>query len=78
MSFALLLYRTSPEEDVLVVLNRAGSDTPIRIDVDDLPLKEGLRMSPMAAGAPDASVSGGRIVIDRPGEVQIYFAKHAQ
>jgi glycosidase len=70
--------RTSPEEDVLVVLNRAGKDKAIRIDVDDLPLKEGLRMSSMAAGEPDALVSGGKIVIDQPGQVEIYVAKHAR
>jgi len=69
--------RTSPEEDVLVVLNRAGHDKPIQIDVDDLPLKDGLRLTPLAAGASEALVSGGKIVIEQPGEVQIYSAKHA-
>ena len=34
--------RTSPEEDVLVVLNRAGGEKPIQIDVDDMPMKDGL------------------------------------
>jgi glycosidase len=69
--------RTSPEEDVLVVLNRAGHDKPIQIDVDDLPLKDGLRLTPLAAGASEALVSGGKIVIEQPGEVRIYSAKHA-
>jgi glycosidase len=68
--------RTSAEEDVLVVLNRAGHEKPIQIDVDDLPLKDGLRLTPLATGAPAASVSNGKIVIEQPGEVQIYSAKH--
>jgi glycosidase len=68
--------RTSPEEDVLVVLNRAGHEKPISIDVDDLPLKDGLHLSPLAAGVPEAVVSNGKIVISDPGEVQIYSAKH--
>ena len=68
--------RSSADEDVLVVLNRAGSEKPIQIDVDDLPLKDGLRLTPLAAGAPEALVSKGKIVIDHPGEVQIYSAKH--
>jgi len=69
--------RTSAEEDVLVVLNRAGREKPIQIDVDDLSLKDGLRLTPLAAGAPEAVVANGKIVIDQPGEVQIYSAKHA-
>ena len=70
--------RTSPEEDVLVVLNRAGRDKPIQIEVDDLPLKDGLHLGSFRAGAPDAVVSGGKVVIDQPGEVQIYWAKRAR
>jgi glycosidase len=69
--------RTSAEEDVLVVLNRAGHEKAIQIDVDDLPLKDGLRLSPLAAGAREALVSNGKIVIEQPGEIQIYSAKHA-
>ena len=38
--------RTSPEEYVLVVLNRAGNAKPIQIDVDDLSLPEGLKFQP--------------------------------
>lgn len=68
--------RTSAEEDVLVVLNRAGHEKPIQIDVDDLPVKDGLRLSPLAAGAPAALVSKGKIVIEQPDQVQIYSAKH--
>jgi glycosidase len=71
--------RTSPEEDVLVVLNRAGREKPIQIEVDDLPfLKEGLRLASFVPGTPDAVVSGGKIVLDQPGEAQIYWAKRAR
>jgi glycosidase len=71
--------RTSPEEDVLVVLNRAGREKPIPIEVDDLPfLKEGLRLASFVPGVPDAVVSGGKIVLDQPGEAQIYWAKRAR
>jgi glycosidase len=66
--------RTSPEEDVLVVLNRAGREKPIQIDVDDLPLREGLRLQSFAAGSPDATVSGGKVTIGQPKEIQMYWA----
>jgi hypothetical protein len=69
--------RTSTEEDVLVVLNRAGREKAIQIDVDVLPFRDGLRLSSFVPGVPDAVVSGGKIVIEQPGEVQVYVAKHA-
>jgi glycosidase len=37
--------RTSPEERVLVVLNRAGSEKPIELDVNDLHLPEGPKIT---------------------------------
>jgi glycosidase len=70
--------RSSPEEHVLVVLNRAGSAKPIQIDVDDLPLADGLRLKPLAANAPELVVSGGKVVIDQPKEIQIYSAQRAR
>ncbi len=70
--------RTSPEEQVLVVLNRAGSAKPIQIDVDDLPLPEGLRFKPFAAGSPEAVVAGGKISLDAPKEIQVYWAERAR
>src|SRR5205823_2849392 len=70
--------RISPEEDVLVVLNRAGREKAIEIDTDDLPFRDGLRLTAFVPGVPDAVVSGGKIVIEQPGEVQIYWARHAQ
>jgi glycosidase len=67
--------RTSPEENVLVVLNRAGSAKPVSIEVDDMPLPNGTRLASFAAGVPDAIVSNGKVAIEQPGEVQIYWAK---
>ncbi len=66
--------RTSPQEQVLVVLNRAGSAKPLQIDVDDLPLPEGLRLKSISEGTPDAVVSAGKIMIQQPKEVEIYWA----
>lgn len=66
--------RSSPEERVLVVLNRAGSAAPIQIDVDDLGLPDGLRFQPFVEGSADAVVAGGKIAIDRPANIQIYWA----
>lgn len=60
--------RTSPEEYVLVVLNRAGSAKPLEIDVDDLGFAEGMRFQP------DLTVSGGKLVIREPKDAQIYWA----
>lgn len=70
--------RTSPEENVLVVLNRAGNAKPIQIDVEDLALPDGLRFKPFAAGSPDAVVAGGKISLDTPKEIQIYWAERAR
>jgi glycosidase len=71
--------RTSPEEDVLVVLNRAGREKPIAIEVDDLPfLKDGLRLAAFVPGTPDATVAAGKIVLEQPAEVQIYWAKRSR
>ena len=66
--------RTSPGERVLVVLNRAGSAKPLQIDVDDLGLPEGLRLTSFSEGVPDAVVSGGKIAIEQPKDVLIYWA----
>jgi len=70
--------RTSAEEHVLVVLNRAGSQKPIQIEVDDLPFPEGMRLRSFADAKPDAVVSASKIVIEQPGEVQIYWANRAR
>jgi glycosidase len=67
--------RSSPEEHVLVLLNRAGNAKPIEIEVDDLSLPEGLRFHSWAAGSPDVTVSSGRVVISQPKEIQLYWAE---
>jgi len=64
--------RTSPEEHVLVVLNRAGSAKPIEIEVDDLGLAEGMRFQP------DLTVANGKLTIREPKDVQIYWAPRAK
>jgi glycosidase len=66
--------RSSPEEHVLVVLNRAGSAKALEIDVDDLSMPEGLRFQPFPAGAPDVAVSAGKLTIEQPKQIQIYRA----
>ena len=66
--------RSSPEEHVLVVLNRAGNAKPIEIEVDDLRLPEGLRFKSFPAGSPDVTVSAGKLVVNQPKEIQIYWA----
>jgi glycosidase len=65
--------RSSPEEYVLVILNRAGAAKPIELEVDDVGLPEGLRLTSFPAG-PDASVSQGKVVIRDPKEINIYWA----
>ena len=70
--------RSSPEEDVLVILNRAGNEKPIELPVDDLPLTDGLRLTSFVPSSPDAMVVRGKIVIEHPADVQIYSAKRAR
>jgi glycosidase len=61
--------RSTPEERVLVVLNRAGSGKPIELDVDDLGWPEGLQFSP------SLSVQQRKLVIQNPGEVSLYWSR---
>ncbi len=65
--------RSSPEEDVLVVLNRAGAEKPIEFDVDDLALPEGLRLASFD-GRPDLTITQRKIAIAAPQDVGIYWA----
>ena len=65
--------RDSPDEYVLVVLNRAGAAKPVEIDTADLPVAEGLRLASFS-GSPEISVSQSKIVIAGPREVEIYWA----
>ena len=67
--------RSSSDEYVLVVLNRAGAAEPINLNVDDLGLPEGLRFSPFVTGLPELAVSQGKVVIQNPEEIEIYWAR---
>src|SRR5262249_1881647 len=64
--------RSSPEEHVLVVLNRAGA--PLELEVDDLPLPDGLRFASYDGG-PGPAVAGRKISIAMSKDVGIYSAK---
>jgi glycosidase len=67
--------RSSPEEYVLVILNRAGAAKPVELDVDDVGLPDGLRLTSFSAGQPEAAVSKGKVVIPEPKEINIYWAR---
>jgi glycosidase len=67
--------RSSPEEQVLVILNRAGAAKPIEIEVDDLHLAEGLRFQSFFQGQPDLAVTQGKLVIEDPKDIGIYWAR---
>jgi len=67
--------RSSPEERVLVVLNRAGNANPIALDVDDLRLPESLKFQTLPGSGPEVSVTQGKITLRDPKEVGIYWAK---
>jgi glycosidase len=64
--------RSTPDERVLIVLNRAGRSKPVELDVDDLGWPDGTRFSPFA-GAKPVSVSQGKLVIPDPEEINIYW-----
>jgi glycosidase len=63
--------RSSPEEQVLVVLNRAG--TPVELEVDDLPLADGARLAAFDGGA-EVVVSGRKLAVPAK-EVGIFWVK---
>ncbi len=70
--------RSTPEERVLIVLNRAGAAKPLAIDVDDLAMPEGTRLKSFAANVADAVVAQGKITLERPQEIQIYWLAPAK
>jgi glycosidase len=70
--------RSSPEERVLVVLNRAGSAKAIEIDIDDLDMPNGTRLKSFAPDSPDAVVTNAKITIEQPKEIQIYWTKRTR
>jgi glycosidase len=67
--------RSSRDERVLVVLNRAGSAKAIQIEVDDLGMPDGMHLKSFAADSPDAVVAGEKITIEQPKEFQIYWTE---
>lgn len=67
--------RSSPEELVLVSLNRAGSAAPIQIDVDDLGIPNGTLFKSFTPDSPDVVVSNAQMTVEQPKEIQVYWAK---
>ncbi|MCC7173635.1 MAG: cyclomaltodextrinase N-terminal domain-containing protein [Bryobacterales bacterium] len=66
--------RTSPEEHVLVVLDRAAGTEPLKLEVDDLPLPDGLQFRTFPDGSPGPAVKDGTLVLGQPGRIRIYWA----
>ena len=67
--------RSSPEEHVLVVLNRAGSAQPLSLAVEDLTIPDGTIFRSFSPESPDLTAAGGKLTIAQPGEIQIYWAR---
>ena len=65
--------RNSPEEYVLVVLNRSGSGKPMEIEVDDFNLPEASQFRLFAGVAPLEAAAGNLLVLE-PKPIQIYWA----
>jgi len=68
--------RSSPEERVLVILNRAEAK-PIDIDVDDLHFGDGLRFQSFFPNRPEIAVARGKLTIADPKDIEIYWARTA-
>lgn len=68
--------RSSPDEHIIVVLNRAGSEKPIELTqlIDDAKLSEGMRFKSYIGNDPELVVSNGKITISQPKDVGIYWA----
>jgi glycosidase len=69
--------RSSPEESVLVLLNRAGDTNAVTLTVSDLGLPEGLHFKSFPAGAPDLVVTAGKLILSEPKPINIYWAGRA-
>ena len=65
--------RSSAEEYVLVVFNRAGAAKPIEVELDDLAIPYGLRFRPFRQG-PELTVAAGKLAIAQPRDIEIYWA----
>lgn len=63
--------RSSPEEQVLVVLNRSGK--PVELDVDDLPLADGARLASYDGG-PALTVAQRKITVEAK-DIGIWWVK---
>ncbi len=70
--------RSSPEEFVLVLLNRAGNTNPVELGVDDIALPEGLHFKSFPEGSPDLTVTAGKLAIKEPKEIEIYWAERTR
>jgi hypothetical protein len=67
--------RSTSEESVLVVLDR-GTGGALEIEVDDIPLRDGLRFRSFSEGGADVTVSGGKLQISNLDRINIYLASH--
>jgi hypothetical protein len=70
--------RSSPEENILVLLNRAGDTNSVALVVDDLALPEGLHFKSFPEGSADLVVTAGKLVINDPKEIEIYRAERTR
>lgn len=66
--------RSSPGEYVLVVLNRSGPTNSVVLALDEVSVPEGLVFKSFPSGFPDISVKAGKLVINSPKEIEIYWA----
>lgn len=66
--------RSSPEEYVLVLLNRSGPTNSVVLAVDDIHVPEGLVFKSFPPGSPDIPVKAGKLVIETPKEIEIFWA----
>jgi glycosidase len=69
--------RSSPDEYVLVLLNRAGEMNAVNLTANDLAIPEGLRFKSFPEGSPDLVVTAGKLIINTPKAIEIYWAKRA-
>lgn len=70
--------RSTAEEHVLVVLSRSGATSPIELNVDDIPLPDGMQFQSWREGKPALVVSGGKVRIAGPENIHIYWAAAKQ
>ncbi len=67
--------RRTADEEVLVVLNRAGATPALSLDLGDLDLPAGLRFTSFPPDRPDLTLTAeGRLVIPEPHPIELYWA----